>query len=37
MMAKKGCVQLMSNDTYFSDSWFSGVKTDVEDIVEGVD
>ena len=27
MMDTKGCGQLMSNDTYFSDSWFSGVKT----------
>ena len=23
----KGCDQLTSNDTYFSDSWFSSVKT----------
>ena len=28
MMATKGCGQLASNDTYFSDIWFSGVKTD---------
>ena len=26
-IATKGCVQLTSNDTYFSDSWFSSVKT----------
>ena len=25
MMATKGSVQLKSNDTYFDDSWFSGV------------
>ena len=24
IMAKKGCGQLTSNDTYFSDIWFSG-------------
>ena len=23
----KGCVQLTSNDTYFTDSWFNSVKT----------
>ena len=27
MMAKKKCIQLTSNDTYFSDVFFSGVKT----------
>ena len=27
MMATKSCVQLMQNDTYFIDSWFSGAKT----------
>ena len=26
-IAAKGCGQLTSNDTYFSDSWFSYVKT----------
>ena len=26
-MATKGCGKLKSNDTYFSDSWFSYVKT----------
>ena len=26
-IATKGCSQLTSNDTYFSDSWFSSVKT----------
>ena len=32
MMDTKGYGQLTSNDTYFSDSWFSGVET-----AEGVD
>ena len=27
----------MSNDTYFSDSWFRGVKTAEEAMAEGVD
>ena len=27
MMATKGCDQLTSNETYFYDIWFSGVKT----------
>ena len=31
-MAMKGLDQLTSNDTYFSDSWFSGVKTAEEAI-----
>ena len=26
----KGCVQLSSNDTLFSDIWFSGLKTEDE-------
>ena len=26
-IATKGCGQLTSNDTYFTDSWFSSVKT----------
>ena len=34
MMAKKGCAQLTSNDTYFSDSWFSGVKMAEEVMAE---
>ena len=37
MMATKGCVQFVLNDTYFSDSWFSGVKTAEEVMTEGVD
>ena len=36
-MDKKGCGRLMSNDTYFSDIWFSGVKTAEEEMDEGVD
>ena len=36
-MAKKGCVQLKSNGTYFDDSWFSGVKISEEGMDEGVD
>ena len=35
-MDKKGSVQLMSNDTYFSDSWVSGRKKAKEEISEGV-
>ena len=27
MISKKSCGQLTSNDNYFVDSWFSGVKT----------
>ena len=27
MMDTKSCSQLTSNDTYFSDRWFNGVKT----------
>ena len=37
IMATKGCGQLTSNDTYFSDSWFSSVKTAEEAMAEGVD
>ena len=37
MMTKKGCGQLMQNDTYFADSWFSGVKMAEEAMAEGVD
>ena len=33
----KGCDRLLSNDTYFSDSLFSGVKTTDELIAKGVD
>ena len=29
-IATKGCGQLTSNDTYFSDIWFSSVKTTEE-------
>ena len=36
IMDTKGCGQLMSNGTYFSDRWFSGVKMDEEAIHEGV-
>ena len=36
MMAKKGCGQLTSVDTYFFDSWFIGVKTAEEFMDEGV-
>ena len=32
IMAKKGCVQLISNDTYFYDKWFSGVKMAKEEM-----
>ena len=28
ILATNGCDQLTQNETYFSDSWFSGVKTD---------
>ena len=37
MMSTKGCDQLASNDNYFADSWFSGVKTAEEAMAEGVD
>ena len=36
MMAKKGCGQLTSKDTYFSYIWFSGVKTAEEAMSEVV-
>ena len=36
-MATKGYGQLTSNDTYFDYIWFSGVKTDEDAMVEGVD
>ena len=37
MMDTKVCGQLTSNNTYFSDIWFSGVKTSQEAMSEGVD
>ena len=37
MVATNECYQLTSNDTYFSDIWFSGVKTAEGAMVEGVD
>ena len=36
-IATKGCGQLTSNDTYFSDSWFRSVKTAEEMAAAGVD
>ena len=36
MMDKKGCVQMKSNDIYFSGIWFSGVKTDEGGVGEGL-
>ena len=36
-ISTKGCGQLTSNDTYFSDSWFSSVPTDEEIAAVGVD
>ena len=35
-MATKGCGQLTSNDTYFSNIWFSVVKTVEESMAGGV-
>ena len=35
-MAKKWCGQMKSNDNYFDDSWFSGVKTYEEVMTGGV-
>ena len=37
IMAIKGCGQLKSRNTYFSDIWFSGVKTAEEAVSEVVD
>ena len=37
MVATKWCGQLKPNDIYFSDSWFSGVKTYDEAVALGVD
>ena len=37
MMDTRGCVQLISNNTYFDDSWLSGVKTAKNVMAEGVD
>ena len=36
-MANKGCGQLTSNETYFADIWFSGVKMAEEAMHFGVD
>ena len=36
-IANKGCGQLTSNDNYFSDSWFSSVKTSDEAMAAGVE
>ena len=36
-IATKGCGQLTSNDTYFSDSWFSSLKTSEDMAAAGVD
>ena len=36
-IATKGCGQQTSNVTYFSDNWFSSVKTDEETMAKGVD
>ena len=36
-IANKGCGQLTSNDTYFSYSWFSYVKTAEDMAAAGVD
>ena len=36
-MATKGCGQLTSNDTYFSDGWFSSIKMADEAMDLGVD
>ena len=36
MKANKGCVQLSSNDNFFSDIWFSGLKTVEEANADGV-
>ena len=35
-MNTKGCGQLTSNETYFADIWFSGMKTAVETMNFGV-
>ena len=37
MKSTKGCGQLSSNETFFSDSWFSGVKIVEDANAEGVD
>ena len=37
IQGKKGCGQIYSNNTYFSDMWFSGFKTVEEENTEGVD
>ena len=35
-IATKGCGQLTSNNTYFSDSWFSSIKTAEDMAAAGV-
>ena len=37
MLYSKGCGQQISNDNYFSDSWFSYVKNNEEAMAAGVD
>ena len=37
LIATKGCGQLISNETYFADIWFSYVKKDEEAMAAGVD
>ena len=37
ILATKWCVQLVSNDTYFSGIWFSGLQTAEELMAEGLD
>ena len=37
IITTKWCSQLMSNNTYFPDRWFIGVKTDEEAMSEVVD
>ena len=36
-MATNGCGKMTSNDTYFADSWFSGVNKSKGEISEGLD
>ena len=35
MRVTKGCGKMLSNETYFAEIWFSGVKTTDEAISEG--
>ena len=37
MRGKKWCDKLLSNNTFFADIWFRGVKTTKEEITKGVD